>query len=246
LTENGYYDYIQGHTPQKYFYCTSNSLNVDRAHFYKYITDYELWDSNNVALFSTYRNVSTDHHYDESGWGFSYSYIVSLRGKGSLSNIDDRFIFYPKPFKDENFQTMNYSVLSNYDRVRDTLFEMVFETIYESNENLIVQTSEKTFKPFVHKKPFLIFSYTGIWKELKKLGFKSFEYMFDETYDDMPNANDRLYNVMNQFKQICEKPIGELNEIVKENIKTQDYNFDIMNGWFKKWRKGFIEAIKYE
>ena len=141
---------------------------------------------------------------------------------------------------------MNYSVLSNYDRVRDTLFEMVFETIYESNENLIVQTSEKTFKPFVHKKPFLIFSYTGIWKELKNLGFKSFEYMFDEKYDSMPDANTRLYNVMNQFKEICNKPIGELNEIVKENIKTQDYNFDIMNGWFKKWRSEFTKAIAYE
>jgi len=246
LTDNQYYDYTQEYTPNKYFYCTSNSLNVDRAHFYKYITDYKLWDLNNVALFSTYRNVSTDHHYDESGWGFSYSYIVSLRGKGSLDNIDDEFIFYPKPFEDENFQTMNYSVLSNYDRVRDTLFEMVFETIYESNENLIVQTSEKTFKPFVHKKPFLIFSYTGIWKELKNLGFKSFEYMFDEKYDSMPDANTRLYNVMNQFKEICNKPIGELNEIVKENIKTQDYNFDIMIGWFKKWRSEFTKAIAYE
>jgi hypothetical protein len=141
---------------------------------------------------------------------------------------------------------MNYSVLSNYDRVRDTLFEMVFETIYEANEDLIVQTSEKTFKPFVHKKPFLIFSYTGIWKELKNLGFKSYEYMFDETYDEMPHANDRLYDVMDEFKRICDKPIGELNEIVKENIKTQDYNFDIINVWFKKWRKGFTDAITYE
>ena len=246
LTTNGYYDYIQGHSPQKYFYCTSNSLNVDRAHFYKYITDYQLWDSNNVALFSTYRNVSTEYGHDGNGWGFSYSYIVALRGGGSLSNIDDTFTFYPKPFEDENFQTMNYSVLSNYDRVRDTLFEMVFETIYEANENLIVQTSEKTFKPFVHKKPFLIFSYTGIWQELKNLGFKSFEYMFDEKYDYMPDANARLYNVMNQFKEICNKPIGELDEIVKENVKTQDYNFDVMNNWFKKWRNEFTKAIAYE
>jgi hypothetical protein len=51
---------------------------------------------------------------------------------------------------------------------------------------------------------------------------------------------------MNQFKEICGKPIGELNEIVKENIKTQDYNFDIMNEWFKKWRSEFTKAIAYE
>lgn len=246
LTENGYYDYIQGHIPNKYFYCTSNSLNVDRAHFYKYVTDHKLWNSNNIALFSTYRNIATDHHCDENGWGFSYSYVAALRGKGNLGVIDDSFKFYAKPFEDEEFQTMNYSVLSNYDRVRDTLFEMVFETIYEAKDDLIVQTSEKTLKPFVHKKPFLIFSYTGIWKELRNLGFKSFEYMFDEIYDEASNANSRLYNVMHQFKEICNKPIGELNEIVKENSKTQDYNFDVINGWFKKWRNAFSEAIRYE
>jgi hypothetical protein len=246
LTDNGYYDYISENDANKYFYCTSNSLNVDRAHFYKYITDYNLWDCNNVALFSTYRNVFTDHQYDELGWGFNYSYIVALRGGGNLHHIDDSFKFYAKPFSDENFQTMNYSVLSNYDRVRDSLFEMVFETIYEANEDLIVQTSEKTFKPFVHKKPFLIFSYTGIWKELKELGFKSFEYMFDETSDEMPNANDRLYDVMDEFKRICNKPIGELNQIVRDNYQTQEYNFKIMNELFVKWRKGFTDALKYE
>jgi hypothetical protein len=246
LTDNGYYDYVTENDANKYFYCTSNSLNVDRAHFYKYITDYNLWDCNNVALFSTYRNVFTDHQYDELGWGFNYSYIVALRGGGNLHHIDDSFKFYAKPFSDENFQTMNYSVLSNYDRVRDSLFEMVFETIYEANEDLIVQTSEKTFKPFVHKKPFLIFSYTGIWKELKELGFKSFEYMFDETSDEMPNANDRLYDVMDEFKRICNKPIGELNQIVRDNYKTQEYNFKVMNELFIKWRKGFTDAVKYE
>lgn len=246
LTDNGYYNYINENKASKYFYCTSNSLNVDRAHFYKYITDYNLWDSNNIALFSTYRNVFTDHQYDELGWGFNYSYIVALRGGGNLHHIDDSFKFYAKPFSDENFQTMNYSVLSNYDRVRNSLFEMVFETIYEANEDLIIQTSEKTFKPFVHKKPFLIFSYTGIWKELKELGFKSFEYMFDTTSDEILNANDRLYDVMDEFKRICNKPIGELNEIVKNNYETQEYNFKIMNELFIKWRKGFTDAIKYE
>jgi hypothetical protein len=123
---------------------------------------------------------------------------------------------------------------------------MVFETIYEANEDLIVQTSEKTFKPFVHKKPFLIFSYTGIWKELKELGFKSFEYMFDETSDEMPNANDRLYDVMDEFKRICNKPIGELNQIVRDNYQTQEYNFKVMNELFIKWRKEFTKAVAYE
>ena len=69
-------------------------MNADRAHYYKFIDDNKLWEKNNVALFSTYRN-------SQHTGGFNYSYITDVKGGGSLSNIDDSYIFYPHPFEDE-------------------------------------------------------------------------------------------------------------------------------------------------
>lgn len=223
----------------KYFYATSNSLNVDRLHFYKCIDDNKLWDKNNIALFSTFRNSEHDG-------GFTYSYVREIRGNCGLSDIDDTFIFYPKPFKGENFQTMNYSVLSNVEKLRECYFEMVFETIYESNENLIVQTSEKTWKPLAQKMPFITFSYPNVLKEFKKLGFKTFDFIFDEGYDDEFNTEYRLHKVLEQVERICYMPFGELKEYESEITKITDYNFDNLKKVFLLWRGRLKDAVKYE
>lgn len=239
LTDSGYYELNENCEKQKYFYSAANSLNVDRAHYYKFIDDNNLWDKNNIALFATFRN--TDYQY-----GFNYSKIVSLRGTGGLDTIDDEYLFYSKPFEDEEFVTMDYELLTNHGRYASSVFEMVFETMYESNENLIIQTSEKILKPLAQKKAFMTFSYCGMLNELKKLGFKTFDYIFDEGYDTLRGANSRLYDIMDEYKRICSKDISQLSQIVKENKDVQEHNFIMINKLMKKWRDDFKNAVTYE
>ena len=135
LLKNDYFEANYSNPKTKYFYSAANSINTDRLHYYKLIDDNNLWDKNNLAFFSTYRN-------NELGQGFNYSQIVYdyNRGKGGLMEIDDSFIFKPKPFDDEEFKTMEYSLLTNLKRYSNTLFEMVFETMYEACEAQIIQT----------------------------------------------------------------------------------------------------------
>lgn len=237
LEEANYYD--MEFNRNKYFYATSNSLNVDRLHFYKYIDDNKLWDKNNIALFSTFRNSEHDG-------GFPYSYVKEIRGNCGLNDIDDTFTFYPKPFKGENFQTMNYSVLSNVERLRECYFEMVFETIYESNENLIVQTSEKTWKPLAQKIPFITFSYPNVLKEFKKLGFKTFDFIFDEKYDNEFHTHSRLYKVLQQVGRVCSMSFDELKEYESEISNVTEYNFNNLKKVFLLWRERLKTAVSYE
>jgi len=147
LLKNDYFDANYNKEKTKYFYSAANSINTDRMHYYKFVDDNNLWDKNNLAFFSTYRN-------NELGQGFNYSQIVYdyNRGKGGLVEIDDSYIFKPKPFDDEEFKTMEYSLLTNLNRYSDSLFEMVFETMYESCEGQIIQTIGKNFKTIYSKK----------------------------------------------------------------------------------------------
>jgi uncharacterized membrane protein YkgB len=234
-------DYYNIEYPKaKYFYATSNSLNVDRVHFYKYLSDNNLWDKNNVALFSTHRNNDLGHK------GFNYSYVKELRGQCGLNDIDDNFIFYPKPFENENFKTMNYSVLSNVDKLKESYFEMVFETIFEANENMIIQTSEKTFKPLIQKTPFISFSYSHILRELKNLGFKTFDFIFDESYDDMENTHQRLYKVLGEIGKVCNmslEKLKEYDEIIKD---VTEHNFLNVKRLFTIWREQLKQSVNYE
>jgi hypothetical protein len=234
-------DYYNIEYPKaKYFYATSNSLNVDRVHFYKYLSDNNLWDKNNVALFSTHRNNDLGYK------GFNYSYVRELRGQCGLNDIDDTFTFYPKPFDNENFKTMNYSVLSNVEKLKESYFEMVFETIFEANENMIIQTSEKTFKPLIQKTPFISFSYPHILRELKSLGFKTFDFIFDETYDNIENTHERLYKVLGEIGKVCNMSLEELKQY-DDNIKEiTEHNFLNVKRLFSVWREQLKKSVNYE
>lgn len=241
LLKNDYFEANYSNPKTKYFYSAANSINTDRMHYYKFIDDNNLWDKNNLAFFSTYRN-------NELGQGFNYSKIVYdyNRGKGGLIEIDDSFIFKPKPFEDEEFKTMEYSLLTNLNRYSDSLFEMVFETMYESCEGQIIQTSEKTLKPFIQKKPFLTFSYTHMISELKELGFKTFDFIFSEEYDKLVDHTNRLYYVLDEYKTICDRDIEELTNIVKENYDILDHNYINMKRLLNKFKTDFISEIENE
>lgn len=241
LLKNDYFEANYSNPKTKYFYSAVNSINTDRLHYYKFIDDNNLWDKNNLAFFSTYKN-------NEIGEGFNYSTIVYdyNRGKGGLIEIDDSFIFKPKPFADEEFKTMEYSLLTNLNRYSDSLFEMVFETMYESCEGNIIQTSEKILKPFIQKKPFLTFSYTGIISELKELGFKTFDFIFSEEYDKLDDHTNRLYYVLDEYKTICNRDIEELTDIVKENYDILDHNYVNMKRLLNKFKTDFITEIENE
>lgn len=239
LLKNDYFEANYSKPKSKYFYSAANSINTDRLHYYKFIDDNNLWDKNNLAFFSTYRN-------NELGQGFNYSQIVYdyNRGKGGLMEIDDSFIFKPKPFDDEEFKTMEYSLLTNLNRYSDTLFEMVFETMYEACEAQIIQTSEKVLKPFIQKKPFLTFSYFGLLSELKRLGFKTFDFIFSEEYDSIIDHNTRLYYILDEYKEICSRDLKKLEDIVKENYDVLDYNYSNMKRLLNKFKSDFIKEIE--
>ena len=239
LLKNDYFEANYSKPKTKYFYSAANSINTDRLHYYKFIDDNNLWDKNNLAFFSTYRN-------NELGQGFNYSQIVYdyNRGKGGLMEIDDSFIFKPKPFDDEEFKTMEYSLLTNLNRYSDTLFEMVFETMYEACEAQIIQTSEKVLKPFIQKKPFLTFSYFGLLSELKRLGFKTFDFIFSEEYDSIIDHNTRLYYILDEYKEICSRDLKKLEDIVKENYDVLEHNYSNMKRLLNKFKSDFIKEIE--
>jgi hypothetical protein len=241
MNTNDYYEYNLNGDKTKYFYSAANSINTDRLHFYKFIDDNNLWDKNNISLFSTYKNM-------ELSAGFNYSKIVYEynKGKGGIYEIDDDYTFYPHPFEDEEFKTMDYKLLTNLRRYGSSLFEMIFETMYEACENKIIQTSEKLLKPFAQKKAFLTFSYKGILNEFKQLGFKTFDYVFYEGYDEFDNHSDRLYSVLNQYKNICSRDINELKEIVKENNHIIEHNYSNLLLLMDKFKSDIKKEVTYE
>ena len=78
--------------------------------------------------------------------------------------------------------------------LRDTYFSVVTET---------GGLSEKTYKLFFYTHPFIIIGAKGLLKELHELGYKTFDMLFDESYDDMNLGIDKIVFICNQIKRYC-------------------------------------------
>lgn len=72
--------------------------------------------------------------------------------------------------------------------------------------------SEKTWKPMGHLQPFIQVNKSGALKELKKLGFKTFEPFIDESYDNEEDDRKRIKKISDEIKRINNLPIKEIHD----------------------------------
>lgn len=102
-------------------------------------------------------------------------------------------------------------------------FTIVSEARFEDSEGTVF-LSEKTFKPIAACHPFVILGNKGSLKELKKLGFYSYEFLMNESYDELDNIErlDAIVSIVNDFKHMSNhlewyewmKPRLEYNRLI--------------------------------
>ena len=103
-----------------------------------------------------------------------------------------------------------------------TQFSVVVETEMESDGNIFL--TEKTMKPLALKHPFITLGNTGSLALLKSAGFETFENIFDESYDILPNYLDRIEHVHDQVKDYNQTGYSKLTEDKIEHNYNLFYN----------------------
>lgn len=88
------------------------------------------------------------------------------------------------------------------------------------------QLSEKSIKPIVSKRPFLIVSSAGSLKLLKEAGFKTFDRWWSEDYDTIIDPTERLKRIVEIINDISMKSINELKSMYLEMQEVIEYNFN--------------------
>jgi hypothetical protein len=82
--------------------------------------------------------------------------------------------------------------------------------VENTQHNKIFNLTEKSYKPFALYQPMLIVGQAGSLSFLKNQGFETFDNIFDESYDQEPDFNQRLKLIienLNQFKMEPYSPI---------------------------------------
>lgn len=123
----------------------------------------------------------------------------------------------------------NLSQVIPFTIYNDSYYSLVAETNAENQFNFY---TEKIVKPILGKRLFIVIAGQGYLKNLRSFGFKTFDSVIDESYDDEPDNITRWRMAMNQVKNLInENPIivtDKIKEIVLHN-QTLMLHYDWYN-----------------
>ncbi len=91
-----------------------------------------------------------------------------------------------------------YHSESYFSLVTETLF---FKDKFDAGDSIFL--TEKTFRPIIHKHPFILLAPAGSLSYLKNLGYKTFSPYIDESYDEIEDDEQRFLAVWNEVQRLC-------------------------------------------
>jgi hypothetical protein len=104
-----------------------------------------------------------------------------------------------------NYQGTNMSLsqVIPFSVYNQTAYTVVAETNYDNHYSFY---TEKIVKPILAERLFVVFSSRHYLKNLRSLGFKTFDGIIDESYDDMEDYDARFKLVCEQIKYLISQP----------------------------------------
>ena len=87
--------------------------------------------------------------------------------------------------------------------------------------------SEKTTRPMLLKKPFIVFASRDYLAYLRQMGFQTFHGFWDEDYDGF-ETKDRLLRMYQVIADIATRPVDELVEMHKQMQSILNHNYDLL------------------
>jgi len=113
----------------------------------------------------------------------------------------------------------------------DSYFSLVTETLFfkdEINSGSSIFLTEKTFRPVIHKQPFVLVSTAHSLTHLKKLGYRTFSPYINEQYDTIENDEDRFNAVWTEVERLCAFTDTEWLEWQKGIVDIVNYNYNVL------------------
>jgi hypothetical protein len=103
-----------------------------------------------------------------------------------------------------------------------TYYSVIAETNYENGYSFF---TEKTAKPIIAKRLFIMFAGQHYLRNLRSMGFKTFDGIIDESYDEIADESTRWEMATTQLKWLTTQDPSIILEKIKPIV---DHNFKVM------------------
>jgi hypothetical protein len=143
-----------------------------------------------------------------------------------FSNLIDNI---PTRLEGSNYNRVDSSIYLNFNdphviNYRNILIDIVAETFTEGNTFFV---TEKTIRPILMKKPFIIIGSQDYLDYLHMMGFKTFNDYWNEDYDGY-EGKDRYLKVLKLIDDISSYSIKELRSMYNNMTDILNHNYDLL------------------
>lgn len=192
----------------------------DQAH--QYIKTNNLIDKGVVTYIG---DIHPDFHVgDESKW------IWETDGLSEYENVEwtvDRVNYYG--------YKMSLSQIIPINIYNQTAYSLVCET---NCDNDYVFFTEKTVKPILARRLFIMIGGRYQLARLRDLGFRTFNGIIDESYDEIERFEDRHQAALEQLNWLCKQPQEKILDQCRE-IVTHNFNVMYTTDWYDEFKLHF-------
>lgn len=204
-------------------YCTFNGRpSYDRVGLLKKLYKGHLLDKG----YSTW-------HFDDETWDILNQELPQLPKKNYLPDTCLDSVKHYTSISTQWNQNSEQEIIKSY---KDSLFEIVTETISHIDQETYNRDStrfgrlplpdvpqqiphahtvfftEKTARPLFWGMPFFVISGHHSLKSLRDLGFKTFSDIWDESYDNIADPDQRMQAVFDSISEVANRPLIQLEK----------------------------------
>lgn len=125
-----------------------------------------------------------------------------------------------------NHNDISSSVIKNasFNTNREYFDETFCHIVTETTFNDTLHLTEKSLRPFVNRRPFILAAAAGSLKTLREYGFKTFNDFWSEDYDDITDNSKRLSAILQLISEINAMPLSKMEKMLANMQPILDYN----------------------
>ena len=125
----------------------------------------------------------------------------------------------------------------------DTYFSLITETVCA--ESTLSFRTEKMAKPLAIGHPFIVASTPGFYRDLHKLGFRTFGNIIDESFDSIDGAQQRMDRVVDIVHDLCQQDLDSFLSACKEICKyNQQHLAELRERVNREFPERFFQFVK--
>lgn len=216
---------------EKHFLCLNRVPRAGRLLIFAVIASNRKLDSKSILSIGSGDNSPETNNYHKF---VSFSHDIQGQPPSEkeqkivpsrLQNFINSYDWDERSHILDNLEDTNKALSINLDFHQSTFVNIVTETLY-SNKTIFF--SEKIFKPIYMLQPFILIGNPHSLKELKKLGYKTFDRWWDESYDEEENLIKRVLKIEKILKKISKLTPDELFSWTTAMEDTLVHNYSVL------------------